>query len=278
MLQSWCFLQRPVNHKGGISGSGNIFSWTWDFRCYLQTPVVFDCCVPHAFSTHAHTQKKKSTQTFTCNAKDPQNIHQWLKTIQEGENDHYDTCYGNDNDEYEEYSGSIDSGEGRGGGGLIARELSYSVWFIQRQNSRGYTMIHYHLKMTTLAWSIPKYALLMVFSNGLKLWIQSLFRSFSLFFWQSVTISSVLHAWVCELCCGVVACPTKARSSGFFCGKRERMLQVGASTHRLSPVVEPDVIQATTTVSCSNHHLLKQKPAEEMKQKQNKANVTMCPC
>lgn len=51
-----------------------------------------------------------------------------LKTIQEdnGENDHYDNCYGNDNDEYEEHLGSIDS-LGKGGGGLIARELSYSV-------------------------------------------------------------------------------------------------------------------------------------------------------
>lgn len=52
-----------------------------------------------------------------------------LKTIQEdnGENDkdHYDNCYGNDNDEYEEHLGRIDSGEGRGD--LIARELSYSV-------------------------------------------------------------------------------------------------------------------------------------------------------
>lgn len=50
-----------------------------------------------------------------------------LKTIQgdNGEHDHYDNCYGDDNDEYEEHLGSIDSGEGRGD--LIARELSYSV-------------------------------------------------------------------------------------------------------------------------------------------------------
>lgn len=44
------------------------------------------------------------------------------KTIQEdnGENDkdHYDNCYGNDNDEYEEHLGSIDS-LGKGGGVLL---------------------------------------------------------------------------------------------------------------------------------------------------------------
>lgn len=53
-----------------------------------------------------------------------------LKTEQEdnGENDkdHHDNCYGNDNDEHEGHLGSIDS-LGKGGGCLIARELSYSV-------------------------------------------------------------------------------------------------------------------------------------------------------
>lgn len=35
--------------------------------------------------------------------------------IGEKDNAHNDNCYGNDNDEYEEHLGSIDSGEGRGG-------------------------------------------------------------------------------------------------------------------------------------------------------------------
>lgn len=76
-------------------------------------------------------------------------IFRRLRTTQEdnGDNvkDHYDNCYGDDDDEYEEHLGSIDS-LGKGGGGLIARELSYSVWFIPRWNSRGYTVMHHHHK------------------------------------------------------------------------------------------------------------------------------------
>lgn len=41
----------------------------------------------------------------------------------ENDNDHYDYCYGDDNDEYEEHSGSIDSGEGGRGG-------TYCTWII----------------------------------------------------------------------------------------------------------------------------------------------------
>lgn len=46
----------------------------------------------------------------------------------ENDEDHYDNCYSIDNDEYGEHLGSIDTlGKGGGGGGPIARELSYSV-------------------------------------------------------------------------------------------------------------------------------------------------------
>lgn len=54
---------------------------------------------------------------------------------------------------------------GKGGGDLIARELSYSVWFIPRWNSRGYIVTHHHHKLTTSAWSISEYALQMVFQS-----------------------------------------------------------------------------------------------------------------
>ncbi len=132
------FLRQPVNRKGEISRK---LTEIFLDRILETSDATYghQSCLTVMSHTHTHTHVQHTCikietvytcrHAHTCNAKDPPYLHKtedYQEDNGENDKDHYDNCYGNDNDEYEEHLGSIDS-LGKGGGGLIARELSYSV-------------------------------------------------------------------------------------------------------------------------------------------------------
>lgn len=126
--------------------------------------------------THKHTQVHIYTSmqaTLTAMLK-THSVFGLTWQEDDGEKDHCGNRYGND-EPVEEHLGRADFGE-REGGGLTARELSYSVWFIPRWNSKdleaspswtfGFSEKHNHFKwflangdqewFTSICWKIDK--------------------------------------------------------------------------------------------------------------------------
>lgn len=67
MVQSWCFTA-PCTWKWNRQKTESYFPGqdTWDFLCYLQTPVVHDCGVTYINTAHMHTLQYLKKTISTC--------------------------------------------------------------------------------------------------------------------------------------------------------------------------------------------------------------------